>query len=48
MTETTLPLFRSEKFTLENGKFLPILEIAFETYDSLEYASTNTILLIHG
>jgi len=48
MTESTADVFKTKKFTLQNGAILPMLEVAYETYGSAANAKENTILLLHG
>jgi len=45
----TIDVFQSkEKFTFENGKSIPELEIVYETYGQLNNDKSNTILVCHA
>jgi homoserine O-acetyltransferase len=48
MSKSTADVFKTEKFALQNGAILPMLEVAYETYGSAANAKENTILLLHG
>lgn len=41
-------LFTAREFRLENGATLPIVELAYETYGTLDAACGNAILVVHG
>lgn len=40
--------FSARDFRLESGKVLPVLELAYETYGTLDPAKDNAILVVHG
>jgi homoserine O-acetyltransferase/O-succinyltransferase len=40
--------FSARDFRLENGQVLPTLELAYETYGTLDAAKDNAILVVHG
>ena len=48
MLLSTSRLFSSQKFPLENGDILSNLDIAYETYGTLNEAKSNSILVCHG
>ena len=41
-------LFTTHDFRLENGQTLPVLELAYETYGTLNAAKDNGVLVVHG
>lgn len=41
-------IFSTRDFRLENGQVLPALELAYETYGTLNAAKNNAILVVHG
>jgi homoserine O-acetyltransferase/O-succinyltransferase len=41
-------VFKSRDFELENGRTLPLLELAYETYGALAPERDNAILMVHG
>lgn len=41
-------LFTARDFRLENGRSLPVLELAYETYGSLAPGRDNAVLVVHG
>lgn len=41
-------LFTAKDFRLENGQVLPVLELAYETYGTLNAKKDNAILVVHG
>src|ERR1700738_1767559 len=41
-------LFTARDFRLENGQSLPVLELAYETYGTLNAAKDNGVLVVHG
>ena len=48
MIDSTIDVFKTENFILQNGSILPVLEVAYETYGRAANAKENTILLLHG
>lgn len=48
MPKRNVHVFKTERFTLQNGVVLPELEVAYETYGSAANTKENTILLLHG
>ena len=48
LTEIESKTFTAHDFRLENGKSLPVLELAYETYGTLAPQRDNAILVVHG
>jgi len=48
LTEIESKTFTARDFRLENGKSLPVLELAYETYGTLAPQRDNAILIVHG
>src|SRR6185312_6268866 len=48
LTEIESKTFTARDFQLENGKSLPVLELAYETYGTLAPQRDNAILVVHG
>lgn len=48
LTEIESKTFKAHDFQLENGKSLPVLELAYETYGTLAPQRDNAILVVHG
>ena len=48
LTEIESKTFTARDFRLENGKSLPVLELAYETYGTLAPQRDNAILVVHG
>jgi homoserine O-acetyltransferase len=48
LTEIESKTFAARDFRLENGKSLPVLELAYETYGTLAPQRDNAILVVHG
>ncbi len=48
LTDIESKVFTARDFRLENGKVLPVLELAYETYGTLNAKRDNTVLVVHG
>jgi len=48
LTDVESKLFSTKDFRLENGETLPVLELAYETYGSLNAKADNAVLVVHG
>ena len=48
LTDIESKIFSSKDFRLENGQVLPVLELAYETYGTLNAARDNAVLAVHG
>ncbi|HEY2876280.1 MAG TPA: alpha/beta fold hydrolase [Reyranella sp.] len=48
LTDIESKLFSAKDFRLENGQILPVLELAYETYGSLNAKADNAVLVVHG
>jgi homoserine O-acetyltransferase len=48
LTDIESKLFSAKDFRLENGQTLPVLELAYETYGSLNAKADNAVLVVHG
>jgi len=48
LTEVESKIFSARDFRLENGQSLPVLELAYETYGSLNREKDNAVLAVHG
>ncbi len=48
LTNVESKLFTAREFRLENGGTLPVLELAYETYGTLNPAKDNAVLVVHG
>lgn len=48
LTDIESKLFTTKDFRLENGETLPVLELAYETYGSLNAKADNAVLVVHG
>ena len=48
LTDIESKLFSTKDFLLENGETLPLLELAYETYGSLNAKADNAVLVVHG
>ena len=48
LTDIESKIFSSKDFRLENGQVLPVLELAYETYGTLNAALDNAVLAVHG
>jgi homoserine O-acetyltransferase len=48
LTDIDSKIFSAHDFPLENGQTLPVLELAYETYGSLNAKADNAVLVVHG
>lgn len=48
LTDIESKIFSAPDFPLENGQTLPLLELAYETYGSLNAKGDNAVLVVHG
>ena len=48
LTDIESKLFSARDFPLENGQTLPVLELAYETYGTLNAKADNAVLVVHG
>jgi len=48
LTNIESKLFTAREFRLESGQSLPVLELAYETYGTLNPARDNGVLVVHG
>ncbi len=48
LTDIESKIFSSRDFRLENGQVLPLLELAYETYGTLNAKADNAVLVVHG
>lgn len=48
LTDIESKTFSSKDFRLENGQILPVLELAYETYGTLNANRDNAVLVVHG
>lgn len=48
LTDIESRIFSSRDFRLENGQVLPVLELAYETYGTLNARRDNAVLAVHG
>jgi homoserine O-acetyltransferase len=48
LTEVESKIFTARDFRLENGQSLPVLELAYETYGTLNAKRDNAVLAVHG
>ena len=48
LTDIESKIFSSKDFRLENGQILPVLELAYETYGTLNAKRDNAVLAVHG
>jgi len=48
LREIESKIFSAEEFRLGNGRTLPVLELAYETYGTLAPQRDNAILVVHG
>jgi homoserine O-acetyltransferase len=48
LTDIESKIFSSTDFRLEKGNVLPVLELAYETYGSLNAKRDNAVLAVHG
>jgi len=48
LTDIESKIFSARDFRLENGQILPVLELAYETYGSLNAKGDNAVLVVHG
>jgi homoserine O-acetyltransferase/O-succinyltransferase len=48
LTDIESKIFSARDFRLENGQTLPRLELAYETYGSLNAKADNAVLVVHG
>jgi homoserine O-acetyltransferase len=48
LTNIESKLFTAREFRLESGQSLPLLELAYETYGTLNPARDNGVLVVHG
>jgi homoserine O-acetyltransferase len=48
LTDIESKMFSSRDFRLENGQVLPVLDLAYETYGTLNATQDNAVLAVHG
>jgi homoserine O-acetyltransferase len=48
LTDIESKIFSARDFRLENGQTLPVLELAYETYGTLNAKADNAVLAVHG
>jgi len=48
LTDIESKIFSANDFRLENGQTLPVLELAYETYGTLNANGDNAVLVVHG
>jgi homoserine O-acetyltransferase/O-succinyltransferase len=48
LTDIESKIFNSKDFRLENDQVLPVLELAYETYGTLNAKRDNAVLAVHG
>jgi homoserine O-acetyltransferase/O-succinyltransferase len=48
LTDIESKIFSSKDFRLESGQVLPVLELAYETYGTLNAKRDNAVLAVHG
>jgi homoserine O-acetyltransferase len=48
LTDVQSKIFSAKDFRLESGQALPVLELAYETYGTLNAKADNAVLAVHG